>query len=378
VPNPNAIVGRIIQIGLPGPPQTFAASPGALFATVQIQGGAVCHLDMNDQRASVWNDVLQDVAQSQEPVYLETNATTGVIQGVLIPDTQYVTGLKPLPTIDKYEVEFSDSHARHFLTRGGPADSAYASNLAMLRTALSQGTAVLVSETLDTLEILDVRPPTTPFVAAPALAPIMGVAAGAPPAFSSNPCPGPPPISMAQAAILFGQVSAPACPTVAPTAPCIPFAYPVDGCWGRAHEMARIMDAAGYPPCKVWCFGTLNPGTRFSSTCFVSWGWHVAPILPVATGSGASAMVFDPSMFTLPVPIATWVAVQNDPGATWVTTSWDVFNWTTAGAVVFDPFPYTQTQSVLRRYRRRLALLAGSAAGSPPYSACPAPYPNAP
>ena len=64
-------------------------------------------------------------------------------------------------------------------------------------------------------------------------------------------------------------------------------------------------------------------------------------------------------MFTLPVPIATWVGVQNDPSATWVTTSWDVFNWNTAGAAVFDPFPYTQTQSVLRRYRTRLASPGG-------------------
>ena len=378
MPNPSAVVGRIIQIGPPGPPQTFIAGPGALFAAVQIQGGAICHLDMNDQRASVWNAVLRDVAQSQEPVYLETNSNTGVIQGVLIPDKQYVTRLKPLPGSDNYEVEFSDSHARHLLKRKGPADPAYTSNLAMLRNALRQGTPVLVSETLDTLEILDMRPPTAPFVPAPALAPMVGLAAGAPPAFSSQPCLGLPPIPMAQAATLFGQVSAPGCPTVAPAAPCIPFACPNDGCWSRAHEMARIMDAAGFPPCKVWCFGTLNPRTRFNSTCSVSWGWHVAPCLSVTTGGGTSDMVFDPSMFTLPVPIPTWVGVQNDPSATWVTTSWDVFIWNTAGAVVFDPFPYTQTQSVLRRYRTRPALLAASSVGSPPYASCPAPYPNAP
>ena len=77
---------------------------------------------------------------------------------------------------------------------------------------------MLVSETLDTLEILDVRPPTAPFVLAPAPAPIMELAAGTPPAFSAHPCAGLSPISMAQAAILFGQVSAPACPTVAPVA----------------------------------------------------------------------------------------------------------------------------------------------------------------
>ena len=35
--------------------------------------------------------------------------------------------------------------------------------------------------------------------------------------------------------------------------------------------------------------------------------------------------------------------------------SWDVFLRNLAGAVVFDPFPYTQTQAVLGRYRTRLA-----------------------
>ena len=60
---------------------------------------------------------------------------------------------------------------------------------------------------------------------------------------------------MAQAAILFSRCLPRRCPTVAPAPPCIPFAYPNDGCWSRADEMARIMDAAGFPPCKVWVLG---------------------------------------------------------------------------------------------------------------------------
>jgi hypothetical protein len=128
--NPNAVVGRIIQIGPPGPPQRFIAGPGARFAAIQIECGATCHLDLNDPRASVWGDVLRDAAQSQEPVYLETNLNTGVIQGLLIPDKQYVTRLEPLLGSDNYEVEFSDSHARHRLRRKRPVDAAYTSNLA--------------------------------------------------------------------------------------------------------------------------------------------------------------------------------------------------------------------------------------------------------
>jgi hypothetical protein len=182
MPSPSVVVGQIARIGPPGPPQTFIAGPGARYAPVQIQGGGTYHLDLNDPRASVWDDVLRDFAGSQEPVYLETDANTGVIQRVLIPDEQYVTRLDPLPGGDSYEVEFSDSHARHLLQSHGPADPVYRANLMALSHALQHGTPVLVSETLDTLEILDVRPPTVPFVPPPAPTPILGFAAGAPPA----------------------------------------------------------------------------------------------------------------------------------------------------------------------------------------------------
>ena len=328
--------------------------------------------------ASVWNAVLRDVAQSQEPVYLETNSNTGVIQGVLIPDKQYVTRLKPLPGSDNYEVQFSDPHARHLLKRKGPADPAYTSHLATPRNAVRQAILVLVSETLDTLEILDMRPPTAPFVPAPAASPDGGSSGRGLRPLAPNRA-----WAYPRSRWLRPRPSSGRClPRVARRShrprPASRLPSPNDGCWSCADEMGRIMDAAGFPPCKVWCFGTLNPRTRFNSTCSVSWGWHVAPCLSVTTGGGTSDMVFDPSMFTLPVPIPTWVGVQNDPSATWVTTSWDVFIWNTAGAVVFDPFPYTQTQSVLRRYRTRPALLAASSVGSPPYASCPAPYPNAP
>src|SRR4051812_31430419 len=117
MPNPSAIVGRITRVGPLGPPQSLVAGPGAIYNPVQVQGGVTCHLDLKDSRASVWGDVLRDFAQSQEPVYLETSPNTGVIKRVLIPDIQYVTRLTRLPDSDDYEVEFSDSHARHFLRR---------------------------------------------------------------------------------------------------------------------------------------------------------------------------------------------------------------------------------------------------------------------
>jgi Glutaminase len=44
------------------------------------------------------------------------------------------------------------------------------------------------------------------------------------------------------------------CPASA-SAPCIPFEYPDDGCWGRAHEMCRLMILDGAQPDKVWIKG---------------------------------------------------------------------------------------------------------------------------
>ena len=131
--------------------------------------------------------MLRDSVQTQEPVYLATDPNTGVIQRVLIPDEQYVTRLAPLPGGAGHEVEFSNSHARHLLRQRGPADRTYDAHLAALRDALQRGTTVLVSETLDTLEILDVRPPPAPLAPPPAPAPLPGLVAGAPPAFLGDP-----------------------------------------------------------------------------------------------------------------------------------------------------------------------------------------------
>ena len=61
----------------------------------------------------------------------------------------------------------------------------------------------------------------------------------------------------------------------------ISWLYPDDGCWGRAHEMCRLMINAGAHPRKVWIYGKLHTLTKNNPNCFVNWGWHVAPTLCV-------------------------------------------------------------------------------------------------
>jgi hypothetical protein len=158
------------------------------------------------------------------------------------------------------------------------------------------------------------------------------------------------------------------CPASAP-APCIPFLYPDDGCWGRAHEMCRLMIADGAQPEKVWIYGHLTVATSNNPTCQVQWGWHVAPTLQVDPGGGPQTYVIDPSLFNSPVPQATWAGVQGDPNPTLVATDASVFYRSFGGSETFDN-NYQQTQQVLNTYRNDLKLRSAGADGPPPYFTC--------
>ena len=149
--------------------------------------------------------------------------------------------------------------------------------------------------------------------------------------------------------------------------PCIPFMYPDDGCWGRAHEMCRLMIARRLKPRKIWIEGSLQTPTRNNPDCYVWWGWHVAPTLCVRQGwFRRQEMVIDPSLFSGPVTAATWKGVQGDPNAVLTPTSAAIFQrWTTT-----DP-TYSQTNWVLDYYRTQLYLRSISADGPPPYANCP-------
>lgn len=166
------------------------------------------------------------------------------------------------------------------------------------------------------------------------------------------------------------------CPASAP-APCIPFLYPDDGCWARAHEMCRLMIADGATPAKVWISGSLEvqsankPGPVVPcGQCQVCWGWHVAPTLQVSTFAGVETWVVDPSLFTEAVPQATWAGVQGDPSATLVASSADFFTLSPPTfSTTTDP-TYTQTNATLQQYRDILKLRSAGPDGPPPYFPC--------
>jgi Glutaminase len=97
----------------------------------------------------------------------------------------------------------------------------------------------------------------------------------------------------------------------------IAFRFPADGCYARAHLMCVQLFGRGVRPRKVWTFAngqSLRVRTANHPDGFVQWGYHVAPLVRVRFGTGASArdrdMVFDPSMFPRPVTIQVWQMAQ--------------------------------------------------------------------
>jgi glutaminase-like protein len=176
----------------------------------------------------------------------------------------------------------------------------------------------------------------------------------------------PVPVSPQRAAQLFALVNARICCPASAAAPCIPFEYPDNGCWARAHEMCRLMINDGADPEKVWIMGNLMVASQNKPDCQVKWGWHVAPTLQVATPAGVETWVVDPSLFPEAVPQTTWFGVQGDPNAVLTPSSAAIYYY---WGSVTDP-TYAQTNQDLTTYRNILKLRSAGADGPPPYAAC--------
>lgn len=84
----------------------------------------------------------------------------------------------------------------------------------------------------------------------------------------------------------------------------IPFGYKYDGCYARAHIMARRFEQMGIAAQKVWIKGELSvPGTD------IQWNYHVAPVVEVKDTDGKIVKyVIDPSLTDKAVTVDEWVA----------------------------------------------------------------------
>jgi hypothetical protein len=358
MPKPNVIVAAIVRVDPPQrPPGPAALQTTAAPSTVHFENGAVAMLGPASAHSSAYAGVIDELSRTPIPAYVEVDPVSQEITLLLIPLVVTVANLTTNSTGD-LDVEFEISHGRHVLRAANPD---YNEILNALRTAKTQGTVLTVTED-DNHEIIDVRPSAHPNGPA-----ARAVSRAKPQAFEVSP----PSVSPDRARELFVQMSGQSCDPISVPAPCIPFLYPDDGCWGRAHQMCRLIIEAGETPAKVWIYGRLIVRTRNNPNCSVSWGWHVAPTLQVATGGGVETQVIDPSLFTEPVTEPQWSGVQGDTHAVLAHTDASAFYRAPDGSTELD-IDYSQTAQVLIRYRLQLKLRSLSTAGPPPYSACDA------
>jgi hypothetical protein len=377
--SPNAVVSTVARLDPPLDRPVAEALRADAGLWVEMASGPRLRLDPEDSRSGGFAQVLGGLEREGLLAYVEFDPATSAVTGVRIPHVSPVLGVR---VVDRgvLDVVLATSHGRHLLRQDAED---FETLRARLDDAVRTKAPVVVVED-DDHEVFHVQL--------------------APPGFDEPfpPLPGKPPplrwpwrwfkdlrdllrpllrwpwwpwwwfrcLSSTSAQHVFDDMAAVSCAPLTVPAPCIPFMYPDDGCWGRASEMCRLMQAQGLRPRKVWIQGMLHVATRNNPTCGVYWGWHVAPTLCVRGPRifQHREMVIDPSLFSTPVSKAQWKAVQGDPLATLTDTDASVFH------LFYPPHAtdptYALTNAVLARYRLELQTRSiGS--GPPPYANCP-------
>jgi hypothetical protein len=156
------------------------------------------------------------------------------------------------------------------------------------------------------------------------------------------------------------------------TDPVQTFAFKSDGCYARAHQMARIIQQNGYGCGKLFIYASSSPlAVTVSSFCCQQWSFHVAPLVRFKNASGvAEVRVFDPSLFSTPVTKDEWFNKckstcypGSNIGATFLAQPY-VYNRAPNGAISRDA-NYAKTECTLNAY----AGLSGGCV-NPPAGAC--------
>lgn len=355
---PNVFIDRIQRLDLP---------PWGPTVPIRLQGGATALVDMTRPNAAGFCVLLRDLQQQGELLYLEVDPTTGVLERVLLPLVTRVASVAQRSVAGSYEVLLKECPARFFVRRLNPDSKKM---LAALRASVKNSEPVLVTYTLDELEIIDVRRPVLPEWAG---AGTIGLAGPTTPVNPATAPVAPTPITPIQARLAFDLVSLGNCSPFLALPPCIPFLFPKYGCEARAHDMCRILRVAGYQPSKIWNFGDLSVRTKNDVKCVVTWTYHVAVALLVDTGSVSEPWILDPALFDSdPVDQDSWTGAQDDPNSQIHYSDADVFLLTeTEEGVVqaHEDKDLAQTHFWLKKCRNALRIRTFQY-GPPPYP-CP-------
>ncbi len=332
---------------------------------VELDDGQVFSVDPAGERAAETVRLLREFGHALIPVYLEIDDSTGVITRLLLPTAYTVTAVADEPAGDELVVDVMVSHRPHFVSTSNPE---YGELVELLRRAQRDQRPVLVTEEPDRPEIIDVRlaedPPTALLTEPP---PVQG---GSAVTRSASVLP------FVQVQQLFDLLKGADCWSLAAPLTCIPYSYPDDGCWARAHEGARRLIAQGVIPWKVWSYGSRVCRTANSPWCSVPWKYHVAIYVFARLANGVVLpMALDPALFSTPATIDEWLLRQSAPAtATIEYTDAAVYLTGTAnnntGVVVHDEY-YASTELALINYRGQLRTRSMlSNPPGPPY-ACP-------
>jgi len=359
------IVSSSIQIKRPAERPAVEALRAGEGLFVELDGGRAVRLAPEDPRSEGFAEILEGLKSLRAPVYLEVDPATRALKVLRIPLVSKVASVRE-GRGGELEIALATSSARHVLRADRPD---FARLKEALTAAAASGAPMVVTED-DAHNILDVRG----FTPSPE-GPPLPFPEWEEPLLKWPPIPKPTPIpwfpwpkgcvSAARAQQVFDEMAATTCNPLTVPAPCIPFLYPDDGCWARAHEMCRLMIAKGLTPKKVWIQGSLHVSTKNNPNCQVFWGWHVAPTLRVRGKwfFTCSTMVIDPSLFSTPVTEAVWKSVQGDPNATLTASDASDYLWGQT-----DP-DYSKTNDRLAYYRLQLKARALQH-GPPPYANC--------
>lgn len=129
--------------------------PAPTRIAVKLHGGETVHLDMSTPQAKTWAGILGTTQRAKQAVYLETDPRTNVVTELLIPRAVKVATLKSGNRKGDVEVELVVSQMRHYLRRSNPNFNGL---LSILENAFKTETPVLVTDSRDRNEIIDVRP----------------------------------------------------------------------------------------------------------------------------------------------------------------------------------------------------------------------------
>jgi len=286
------------------------------FSVLELSDGQRYVLRKENPKYKGWIELLND-SKNGEPLYIETHPGTHSVESMLVPLPKRVLRISRKLKDGYLDVLlFLCPSVCHLNENLG--EEKFNRFRKLLEYSRRTETDVLVTTRPSNMDIIDVRPVEIEEPGNTSNGPVVTVGRPAKMLMSKRPAalaaPAPDTVTLAQARAEFEDLA---------NNHQIPFGYVRDCCTARAHEMCRIMIDDGLHPRKVWNYGrgwaqsgkpaTLRVLTNTVPEGFVTWCYHVAPILSVRTSSGAvRPMVIDPSLFTEPVTIAEWVAIQQD------------------------------------------------------------------